>query len=212
VLNVADYSQDVESDQLDQALRLGGFDAVMHYLSGANALRLASPLVVQQIRDMGWRQAGIDVPLLTTIDGEFAARMARAYGFGPGFRLYLDIEPDEFARDPGSWPAAADAWCDAVRAAGMSPGVYGNDVTVAACCNHADTIWRAKPGMCDPEGPGLAATFFPGYRMVQCDQVTFGGVEFDVSVSEFDVGPVPPPPPPVEVPAGPLEWWGAGSG
>ena len=187
---LADYSQLVTVAQLDAALRAGEFEGVFHYLGGDDALRVEEPAVVEGIAELGWEQAGIFVPgRPSSVNGAAdAARAAEVYGWGPGRRLYLDIEPDVFELDPVGWARAADGWCHQVRAAGYSPGGYGTDETLAACCTFADTIWRAKPGMCEPDGPGLAETFFPGRRAVQCAVAIVGGVEFDVSFSQFPLG------------------------
>ena len=190
-MKLADYSQVVTADQLDKALRAGGFDGVFHYLAGTPgfALRIEHPAVVSSIRKLGWPQAGIDIPRSPAdVDGEATAVRARdVYGCLPGFRIFLDIEPLNFDADRFAWPLAADRWCDQIRAAGMSPGIYGTDDTVAACANHADAIWRAKPGECDPAGPRLDPTFFAGRRAIQCSGGVWGGVEFDVSYSQFSI-------------------------
>lgn len=194
---VADYSQAVTADQLDAALRAVGAQAVMHYLGGDFARRLELPSVVAEIRRRGWAQGGIFVPHLASVDGQADADCARTvYGFGAGARLVLDIEPEEFRADPRGWAAAADRWCPAVRAAGYLPGVYGVDDTLASCANHADWIWRAVPGECDPAGPGLAAGFFGGARMVQCRAGVWAGVEMDVSLAQFDLRAAAPAPAP----------------
>lgn len=190
-MKLADYSDRVTADQLDTALRQGGFEGVFHYLKGTPGfvIRLELADVVASIRLRGWPQAGIDVPFNPAdADGAGMADTAAAYGFPAGSRLYLDIEPGRFALTPLTWAVAADAWCDAVRAGGFSPGVYGTDTTVAACANHADTIWRAKPDACDPAGPGLDPAFFIGRRAVQCAQEVHNGVSFDVSYSQFALG------------------------
>lgn len=181
----ADYSQRVTSAQLVDALRASGSDGVLHYLGGDNALRLELVSVVQDVREQGWPQMGISVPRLATVSGRLDVYQAsNVYGFGPGFRLWLDVEPEEFDLDPAGWAVAADGWCDDVRAGNMSPGVYGVDRTVAACGSRADRIWRAKPGQCDPAGPGLDPAFLAGRRMVQCEQGVWAGVEMDLSYSE----------------------------
>lgn len=194
-MKLADYSQAVSAPQLDFGLRAGGFEGVFHYLAGTAgwALRIEDPAVVAGIRERGWPQLGIDIPRSPAdVDGAAtAARVAQVYGFGPGLRLGLDVEPSRFVLDPAGWTAAADRWCDQVRAAGFSPGPYGTDVTVAACGSRADWCWRAKPGQCDPAGPGLAAGFLAGARAAQCGVETWGGVEFDVSYSQFTVGGSP---------------------
>jgi hypothetical protein len=203
-MKLADYSQAVTVDQLDAALRAGGFEGVFHYLAGTPgfALRIEDPQVVDGIRSRGWPQLGIDIPR-TPADVAGAATAGRAsqvYGFGPGLRIFLDIEPAQFNLDPVGWPSAADRWCDEIRAAGFSPGVYGTDVTVAACANHADAIWRAVPGECDPAGPGLDPAFFAGRRAIQCATTVAGGVEFDVSFSQFPAAAPPPAPGPAPAP------------
>jgi hypothetical protein len=191
-MRIADYSQSVTVDQLDAALLAGGFEAVFHYLAGTPGfvLRIEDPAVVAGIREKGWPQLGIDVPRLPPdVDGAATAERARQlYGCPPGFEIYLDIEPAQFVLDRAGWPPAADRWSDGIRAAGYVPGIYGTDETVAVCANNADRIWRAKPGQCDPAGPGLEATFFAGRRIVQCDSGVWGGVEFDVSFSQFMIG------------------------
>lgn len=187
MMKIADYSTRVSVDQLDRALRAGGFDGVFHYLSGNFARRLETQQVISGIRALGWPQLGIDVPTLNAVDGSSAVIAAMACGFGLRFRLALDIEPSEFDADPEGWAEAADRWCDSVRSKGMTPGIYGVDRTVAACANHAEWIWRAKPDQCDPAGPGLAPDFFAGRRMVQCGVGTWEGIEMDVSYSQFTV-------------------------
>lgn len=190
-MKLADYSDRVTADQLDAALHQGSFEGVFHYLKGTPGfvLRIETLDVVAAVRARGWAQAGIDVPFNPSdANGGAMAQTAISYGFPAGSRMYLDIEPGRFAVTPNAWPSAADAWCDGVRAGGFSPGVYGTDATVAACSNHADTIWRAKPGMCDPAGPGLDLAFFAGQRAVQCAQEAHNGVSFDVSYSQFTLG------------------------
>lgn len=184
-----DYSQEVTGAQLADALVAGGFEGVLHYMAGTSGfvLRVELPAVVQEIAARGFPQMGIDTPTLGAVNGPATAQRVRGvYGKGPGFVVWLDIEPDQFRINPDAWVAKADAWCDAIRAAGLVPGVYGTDVTVAACANRADRIWRAKPDMCDPAGPGLDSAFFAGRRMVQCSVEVAGGVEFDVSFSQWE--------------------------
>lgn len=184
----ADYSQPVTVTELDGALRSAGANGVWHYVHGNNARRVEFPAVVKGMASLGWKQAGIDVPTLDQVDGAAAVAAMAACGLGPGYILALDIEPSEFDAFPNAWPGAADEWCDAVRAAGYRPVVYGTDVTLAACGNHADAIWRAEPGDCDPAGPGiggLAPGFFAGRRANQCMNGTYNGVELDLSISQF---------------------------
>lgn len=189
-MKLADYSQAVTADELDAALRAGQFDGVWHYTSGSFALRIESPDVVAAIRARGWPQGAIDVPRLQDVDGRWAAATARRYGYPDQAVLMLDVEPDEFRSDPESWVQAGERWCDDVRASGLTPCGYGTDVTVAACFTRAEVIVRAVPGMCDPDGPGLAASFLTGHRGVQCANGTWAGVEMDVTYTEFDLGGV----------------------
>lgn len=189
---LADYSQAVTVDSLDTALREGGFDGVFHYLRGTPGfvVRVETPEVVGGIRDRGWPQAGIDLPRTPgDADGNALVLVAQWYGCPPGHQLYLDIEPDVFAQfGANAWAAAADVWAGQVRAGGYSPNGYGTDATLAACANRMDRIWRAKPGQCDPAGPGLDPAFFAGRRATQCGAAVIGGIEMDISFSEFPLG------------------------
>lgn len=182
----ADYSQVTTAGQIHAALLQGGLDGVTHYLAGNNALRIEDPQVVREVRALGWPQMGISVPTLGSVNGAVDAGRARdSYGCPPGMIYWLDVEPSEFAADPTGWAVAADRWCDDVRVGGYAPGIYGTDPTVAACANRADRIWRAKPGMCDPAGPGLDPTFFAGRRAVQCSAAVLAGLSVDISYSQF---------------------------
>lgn len=189
VSSFADYSADTNVEQLDAALRAAGVDGVTHYISGLFARRVESPAIVNMMRALLWPQMGISVPTLGTVNGAYDASRARdVYGFPAGSIMWLDIEPTQFRSAPLAWAARADEWCGEVRVAGYVPGVYGTDDTVAACANQADRIWRAKPGMCDPAGPGLADDFFAGRRAVQCRNGVFAGLEMDINYAQFDLG------------------------
>ena len=59
-MKLADYSSAVTVDQLDAALRAGGFEGVFHYTSGSFARRIESVEVVEGIRARGWPQLAID--------------------------------------------------------------------------------------------------------------------------------------------------------
>lgn len=185
----ADYSQVVTVAQLDGALHAGAFDAVWHYIGDDFARREEDPDVVAGIRALGWPQGAIVVVRApSSVDPVGDIARLRNYGFPPGARLLLDIEPTVFDQDPVGWANAANQWALVVRAGAYSPVVYGVDRTVAACGNLTDAILRAVPGMCDPAAPGpqgLNPAFRPGVRAVQCSQGTWNGVEMDLSVSQF---------------------------
>lgn len=186
-MRLADYSQVVTPDQLDFALRAGGFDGVWHYTSGLFARRREDPAVVAEIRLRGWPQGAIDVPTLGTCSGVDAAGHAVEYGYPPGSVILLDVEPAEFKANPGLWAAAAARWCDWIRDVGFTPAVYGTDATLDACGKQAELVVRARPGMCDPAGPGLQLPVLAGHRAVQCEEGTWAGVTMDVTYSEFSL-------------------------
>lgn len=188
---IADYSQEVTVDGLDLALRLGGFYGVWHYLSGNYARRWEDPKVVIGIRARGWPQGGISVPRNpASVNGPVDAdRAMNLYGLPRGSLYALDIEPGVFDLDPAGWERAANGWCDVVAMVGYVPVVYGVDRTVARCANHAQRIWRAKPGQADPEGPGLDPEFFAGRRMSQYDSEVWNGITFDGNECDFEFAP-----------------------
>lgn len=193
MLKLADYSQEVTDAQLDQALRDGAFDAVFHYLGGNFALHIETTEVVTGIRSRNWPQMGIFVPTLNAVNGPTDAQTAlTTYSFPLFSRHFLDIEPDEFNSNKQAWPTAANQWCDAIRSAGLSPGIYGTPDTVAACGNHADAIWIAEPDQCDPTLAPLDPMFFAGRRAIQCSTLVVGGVDFDVSFGQFPIGGTKP--------------------
>lgn len=184
----ADYSDVTSAGQIDAMLRAGAFNGIAHYIAGNNARRRELPSVVQAVRQLGWPQMGISVPTIGFVNGAQDAEIAsNDYRMPAGAIIWLDIEPTEFDSAPNAWPTEADRWCDGIRAGGYSPGIYGVDRTVAACSNHADRIWRAKPGECDPAAEGLDSAFFAGKRAIQCAQVTIAGLTVDVSYSEFSI-------------------------
>jgi hypothetical protein len=197
LIRFLDYSNPTTIGQVDAAIRAARASGVCHYMSGNFARRLEQTDIVTGIREIGWPQMGIDVPTLSAVNGAKAAAIARDI-YGHHGRFALDIEPDEFRANPQAWKVAANQWCEDVHNAGLIPGIYGTDETVALCSDHADFIWRAKPDMCDPAGPGLDPNFFIGRRAVQCAQGTFAGLVCDINYAQFALSVTSPIP--VEVP------------
>jgi hypothetical protein len=193
----ADYSQVVTAAELDAALRSGGFQSVWHYVGDDFALREEDPNVVADIRSRGWPQGGIFVVRApSSVNAAADVQRARAYGFPPGSKLALDVEPSVFDQDRTGWARACDAWAPGIRAGGYLAVIYGVDRTVAACGNQMDYLWRAVPGECDPAGPGLDPAWKPGVRMIQCGSGVFSGVSMDISYSQFSLAAAAPPPAP----------------
>src|SRR4051812_24853668 len=53
-----------------------------------------------------------------------ALQIARGYGYSGNFPLCLDIELHTFEHLPSQTVEYAQAWCSAVRDAGVRPGIY----------------------------------------------------------------------------------------
>ncbi len=160
------------------------------YIGGDNVLNVWDPNTVGALLST-YPGMAIYVPSLAHVgaaDGTDAVQRAQAYTLGSGFKVCLDIEPGIFAGNPGRAATYANEWCQAVRAGGFSPGVYGTPATVADCANDADYIWVAFPGQPDPDAVGLAPSFFPGKRMVQWGNGVFNGIHADVSNSQLPLG------------------------
>jgi len=173
-------------------LKSNGLHGFTFYIGGDICLHAWPKPIVDAIRAQ-FPGMAIHVPDLDSGDGAEAVAFAQAYGLPPGYLIALDIEPGIFRgkASPAIAAAFADEWCDAVRAAGYVPVVYGTAATCAACANHADRIWLTIPGVNNPYAPavGLAPSFFVGKRAIQYQSVALNGVTCDVSNSEYPLTP-----------------------
>lgn len=125
--------------------------------AGMGFLLLYNGKTYQQILQAG--------PSAGTVDGAEAVRAARAEGFATGSILFLDIE--EGGRMLAEQKSYIFAWAQAVRQAGMQPGVYcsgidfteGDGATVSTASDLHDTpqgrdlvFWVANDAC--PPSPG----------------------------------------------------------
>jgi hypothetical protein len=80
-------------------------------------------------------------------DGVDACQIAARFGYHEGTPICLDLEQRTFeAASSGSLDYVC-AWCDAVRAQGLRPGLYANRpalVAVASRANRPDWVWVAS--------------------------------------------------------------------
>ena len=80
-------------------------------------------------------------------DAADAIKIARRFGYGDGVPLCLDVEIGTYNGAPAKTVEYARAWCEAVRAAGMRPGIYANPVPLEAMHKgkvDADFVWVAS--------------------------------------------------------------------
>jgi len=155
-----------------------------------------------------------------TADGKDAVQILKTFGMtAHGTPVCLDLEKRTFDAAPHGSLDYAVAWCQAVRQAGLRPGVYSNPGPLQALHERADRpdwVWiaswiRHTPASLDPhQATGMPASMWPnqGQRVWQYAGIingkacTVGG--FDVEIDVADPGclvgtgvvPHPPPPPP----------------
>jgi|SRR5579859_4233475 len=194
-----DGANDRSADPILTVLKANNLHGFSFYIGGDICLHAWPKPIVDAIRAQ-YPGMAIHVPDLDTGDGAEAVALAQAYGLPAGYFIALDIEPGIY-RSKGTPQAAAsfsDPWCDAVRAAGFVPVVYGTAETVAACANHADYIWITDPGQPNPATPGLppsqvgiilADAFFAVRRAIQYDQLVLNGITVDINNSQFPLSP-----------------------
>lgn len=181
-----------------------------YYVGGNFALHAWDTSEVIALRTESRRGMGIHVSTVAGRDGgadgdSFARLNLDAYGAQPGDRLCWDLEPQIFRANPAAALGYGIAWSAAVRAAALSPVIYSTPDGCAYIGDKGfDAVWAAVPGQCDPSQV-FAPSFFPGMVAVQCAAGSRNGVDYDVSISQFDfVGPAPTPTPeedemPIEV-------------
>jgi hypothetical protein len=152
------------------------------------------------------RQSG-HVSLLTNAqgeqDGREACHLAKNFGMAAaGTPLCLDVELRTFEAAPSASLDYACAWSQAVRAAGLRPGVYANPSTLKALHERAarpDWVWiaswiehAADPGADPHRATGVPARMWskPGQRVWQYagafdnKRCQVGGVDVDIDVAE----------------------------
>lgn len=169
------------------ALKAGNQQGFTFYIGGDIALNPWPIALVNEVRAQ-YPGMAIHVPDLDAGDGAEAVALAHAYGLPAGYKIALDIEPSIFRGKSLALAASlANEWCDAVRAAGFSPVLYGTAATCADCANHADFIWLTVPGVSDPNAAGLAPAFFANRRAIQYAHVALNGVSCDVSNSQYSL-------------------------
>lgn len=134
-------------------------------------------------------------------DAQDALGLARSFGYSGAFPLCLDVELKTYNTSPSGSVAYAAAWCDAVRAAGVRPGIYANPEPVKAMAKAgvaADFVWVASwvshgSGARDPhDAPGVPSNLWgkPGQRAWQYageyggTPCRVGGLDVDINVAD----------------------------
>jgi LysM repeat protein len=155
-------------------------------------------------------------------DGDAACQRVKDFGLAaPGTPVCLDVELGTFEAAPGASLDYAGAWCEAVRAAGLRPGVYANPAPLQELHKRTakpDWVWLASwvqhtadPGANPRLAKGLDSDQWPqhGQRAWQYAGAfdhkvcQIGGIDVDIDVADaaclVDTSgqhPHPPPPPP----------------
>jgi hypothetical protein len=134
-------------------------------------------------------------------DAADALALAQKFGYSGAFPLCLDVELKTYETSASGALAYAGAWCDAVRAAGVRPGVYANPEPVKAMANAhvaADFVWVCSwvshsAGQRDPHAaPGVPGSLWgnPGQRAWQYagaynnTPCRVGGLDVDINVAD----------------------------
>lgn len=168
------------------ALQQEQAQAFAFYLGGDDTAHVWPVPVVEQVRRAGFQAKGIWLPRglaqrSGADDGAIAAQLARSYGLW-AWRLVFDLEPAVYDADPAAAVAYAGAWAPAVRAAGLSPELYGAPPAIEACWPGYDVVWGAVPG-------DAAWTFRAVPSAVQYGSGSAAGVSYDVSLGDFPFTP-----------------------
>jgi hypothetical protein len=148
------------------------------------------------------RQWG-EVSRLTTgqgeLDGEAACQLAKDFGMAAaGTPLCLDLELRTFEAAADASLSYAGAWCSAVRAAGLRPGVYANPAPLTALHARAarpDWVWIASwtrhgvnPAADPHQAEGVPANFWPGQGQRAWQYAgAFGGASCQVGGLDVDI-------------------------
>src|SRR4051794_17680205 len=79
-------------------------------------------------------------------DAREALQLAARFGYGGNFPLCLDVEQHTYDTHPTGTVEHVRAWCAAVRAAGVRPGVYANPAPLRAMHGKVDAefVWVAS--------------------------------------------------------------------
>jgi hypothetical protein len=133
-------------------------------------------------------------------DAKDALALATSFGYSGSFPLCLDVELKTFDTSPSGAASYAAAWCDAVRAAGVRPGIYANPGPLNGMAGKvaADFVWVASwvghgAGARDPhDAPGVAGHLWgrPGQRAWQYAaeyggaKCRVGGLDVDINVAD----------------------------
>ncbi len=155
-------------------------------------------------------------------DGDAACQRVKDFGLAaPGTPVCLDVELGTFEAAPSASLDYAGAWCEAVRAAGLRPGVYANPAPLQELHKRTakpDWVWLASwvqhtadPGANPRLAKGLDPDQWPqhGQRAWQYAGAfdhkvcQIGGIDVDIDVADaaclvdtYGQHPHPPPPPP----------------
>jgi hypothetical protein len=152
------------------------------------------------------RQQG-EVSRLTTAqggrDGDAACQLVKDFGMAAaGNPVCLDLELKTFSAAPVASLDYASAWCEAVRAGGLRPGVYANPAPLKALHRRAERpnwVWIASwirhdfdPDADPHRAVGVPVTYWPrqsqrvwqyggriGDKLCQV-----GGVDVDIDVAD----------------------------
>jgi hypothetical protein len=159
------------------------YDVTRAEVEGILAAGLAL-MLVQHVRARGWAPTGA----LGTSDGARAAAHAAEIGCPRGLSLWCDVEGFDSGVQPSEITAYANAWHQAVTAAGFTPGVYVGTFALSGAQLHRRLAFRSywKSGM------KVADVEERGYQMVQSENLAAHGIQIDRDTIQRDhLGGVP---------------------
>lgn len=181
--------------QMVSALEHEQAQSFAYYIGGDFAGNAWPTRLVDEVRAAGYPGMGIYVSVVANrdgyLDGQDAGRLQTLYGGDP--LCCWDLEPVIYEQDPAAALAYGVRWVQGVRSAGYFAVLYSVPLACAAIADKGfDFVWPAVPGNFDPASIFNPA-FFPGRVAVQAGAGIWDGVEYDVSISEFDFGPATVP-------------------